>query len=90
MTASTIVMMRVMFVSFFLPSSPCLERRSSAGMPTVRSCTIMDALMYGPIPSANSVPFASAPPVTPLISPKKSFVVTASVKRPRARPGTGI
>ena len=84
------VMMRVIVVSFFLPSSPSLLMRSNAGIPTVNSCTIIEALMYGPIPSANSVPFASALPVMPLMSVRKSFPSIASLNVLLINPGTGI
>ena len=51
MTATT----RVIRCSFFLPTSPSLERRSSAGIATPSSCMMMDALMYGVMDMANSV-----------------------------------
>ena len=44
-TASTIVRYLVYCEIFFLPSSPCLESCSKAGMPTLKSCMIIDALI---------------------------------------------
>ena len=46
-TASPSVTYLVILLSFFLPSSPCLEYLSRAGIAAPRSCTIIDALIYG-------------------------------------------
>lgn len=80
-----------MVAIFFLPSSPCLESLSSAGIPTVKSWMMMDALMYGPIPMANSVPYCSAPPLTALMICKYVKLSRfSSVSSPVPMPGTGI
>ena len=40
--------------------------RSSGGIATVSSWMMMEELMYGVMPMANSVAFANAPPVSML------------------------
>jgi len=48
---------------FFWPSGPLLDRRSRAGMAMVRSCMIIEELMYGVIPMAMMVMLEKLLPV---------------------------
>ena len=75
---------------FLLPSSPSRERRSSAGMPTVSSWIMIEALMYGLMPKANSVALESDEPVIDDISSRKEYCSSASPKMAASMPGTGI
>src|SRR6266566_4489102 len=52
MPDSTIVPYRVYWVIFLRPASPSFASRSRLGMTTVRSCRMIDAEMYGMMPSA--------------------------------------
>jgi hypothetical protein len=54
-------------VSFAVPDWPSFLRASNRGMTTVRSCTMMLAVMYGMIPSAKTDSCSSAPPLKRLI-----------------------
>ena len=49
-------------VIFCWPTSPSLESFSSVGTTTVSSCKMIDAVMYGMIPSANRAIRESPPP----------------------------
>jgi hypothetical protein len=52
------------------PTSPSFCSFSSAGETTVRSCRMIEAVMYGMIPSANSAIRDRPPPVNWLSSPR--------------------
>ena len=56
-----------MVAIFFRPVSPSFERRSRAGIAIVSSCMIMELLIYGVMPIANSEAYENAPPVSILI-----------------------
>src|SRR5674476_325561 len=62
------VSQRVYLVISFWPCSPSLASASSWGMTTVSSCMMIDAVMYGMMPSANRATRASAP------AEKRTFV----------------
>ena len=80
----------VYLLIFFLPSSPDFWSSSRLSKPIVRSCKMIDAVIYGPIPNANSVKLLNAPPVnilyreSRLLLPTISFIILVST------PGTGI
>ncbi len=74
-TARPIAMKRVIFVIFSRPSSPSLESRSNRGIINVNNCMMMKLLMNGKIPSANSVPYWSAPPDIRLIMPSRELLL---------------
>ena len=54
------VSQRVYLVISFWPCSPSLASASSLGMTTVRSCMMMEAVMYGMMPRANTATLATA------------------------------
>ncbi len=75
------------------PTSPSFCSFSSAGETTVSSCRMIEAVMYGMIPSANSAMRDSPPPVNVFsrlrMPPPPKFcwiALTAS----RLTPGTGM
>ena len=47
---------------FFTPLSPSFDQASSLGITTVSSCMMIDEVMYGMIPSANTASWVNAPP----------------------------
>ncbi len=53
-SASTIVTYRVVWLIFFCPDSPSLDQASSFGITTWRSCMMIEAVMYGMMPSAKT------------------------------------
>ena len=55
-------------VSLAWPDWPCSFSRSSRGMTTTSSWTMMLLVMYGMMPSANTVSWSSAPPLNRLTS----------------------
>ena len=61
-TLRKIVPYRVYCVIFRRPSSPSFESFSRYGHTTVNSCRMIDALMYGMMPSAKIVTFDKFPP----------------------------
>ena len=82
---------RVYLVICFWPCSPSLASSSSFGMTTVRSCMMIDAVMYGMMPSAKTATRRSAPPenrsrnpATPAVPDSKNFWSAS-----RSTPGTG-
>ena len=52
----------VIFWIFFLPSSPSLDNCSNLGIATVKSCIMIEALMYGTTPKANILNLLKEPP----------------------------
>ena len=61
------------WVIFLNPDSPSFCSFSRLGTTTVISCRMIDAVMYGMIPSANSERFESAPPEKMLSRPNRLF-----------------
>jgi len=61
--ASTIERYLVYSLIFFLPSSPSFCNSSKRGIAMVRSCTIMDAVMYGVMFNAKMDILVKDPPV---------------------------
>ena len=76
----------VILLSFFCPSSPSSRRRSRGGSAYVRSCMMMDALMYGVIESENTVACESAPPVMIFRYSRKLPPVALSAIQPATTP----
>ena len=74
------------------PTSPSFCSFSSEGTTTVSSCRMIDAVMYGMIPSANRAIRLSPPPEnvfsSPRIEPPSNWLdaLTASM----SMPGTGM
>ncbi len=64
---------RVYWVSFAVPAWPSWCRASNRGMTTLSSWTMMLAVMYGMIPSANTASWSSAPPLNRLTRPSRSL-----------------
>ena len=60
---------RLYWVMTFWPCSPSFCSSSSLGMTTVRSCMMIDAVMYGMMPRANTATRLSAPPENRLRKP---------------------
>ena len=58
------------WVIFCWPTSPSFCRRSSDGTTTVSSCRMIDAVMYGMIPSANRDRRERLPPEKRLRKPR--------------------
>ena len=56
----------VMEAIFFLPASPSFCISSSFGIAIVRSCIIMEEVMYGVMLNANRDIFSNEPPVNAL------------------------
>ena len=56
----------VIVFNFLRPSSPSYESSSSAGIAIVRSCIIMEDVIYGVTPNAKIAAFERALPVTAL------------------------
>ncbi len=91
-TDSTIVPYLVYWVILRRPSSPSLESFSRYGHTTVNSWRMIDAEMYGMIPSAKTVILPSAPPEKRLMNPSRvpsaafvnSAIATGSI------PGIGM
>ena len=54
---------------FLAPASPSFSSASSCGMTTPSSWKMIDAVMYGMIPSANTASRSSAPPANRLRKP---------------------
>ena len=54
------------------PTSPSLDSFSSDGETTVRSCRMIEAVMYGMIPSAKRAMRESPPPVNRFRKPRMS------------------
>src|SRR3990172_351377 len=71
MIERTIVPYRVYWVIFRRPSSPSFESFSSCGMTTVNSWRMIDALLYGMLPSVKIENRLTAPPENMSISPKR-------------------
>jgi hypothetical protein len=67
--ASSSVNQRVYCVILRRPASPSFLMASSCGTTTVSSCMMIDAEMYGMIPSAKTVKRDSAPPENRLNRP---------------------
>ena len=61
-------MYRVYCVIFFCPISPSFCKASRRGMTTVSSCMMIEDVMYGMMPSANTAICVSALPLNRLIS----------------------
>ena len=78
-TARPIVRYRVYCVSFAVPDWPSLCSSSKRGMTTRSSCTMMLAVMYGMIPSANTDSWSSAPPLNRFTSPSRSLPCDCSI-----------
>ena len=57
-----IVPYRVYWVIFFRPASPSFESRSSAGITTTSSCRMIEAEIYGMMPSAKTESRRRFPP----------------------------
>ena len=55
------------WVIFVWPDWPSFLRASSRGITTTSSCRMIEAVMYGMIPSAKIVSWSSAPPENRLI-----------------------
>ena len=68
--ASATVRYRVYWVIRCWPTSPSLESRSSDGTATCRICRMIDAVMYGMIPSAKIASRPSDPPENRLSRPR--------------------
>src|SRR3984885_263958 len=66
--ASPTVRYLVYWVILAVPAWPSSCSVSSRGMTTASSCMMMLAVMYGMMPSANTVSFSSAPPLNRLTS----------------------
>ncbi len=66
-TPSAMVRYRVYWVRRDWPAWPSLYRVSKCGMTTRSSCTMIDAVMYGMIPSAKTLSLSSAPPLNRLM-----------------------
>ena len=66
------------WVIFCWPTSPSFWRRSSAGTTTVSSWRMIDAVMYGMIPSANSERRCSEPPENRFRNPRTLLPVKLS------------
>ena len=58
------------WVIFCCPTSPSLRSLSSDGITTVSSCSMIDAVMYGMIPSAKIAKRWSEPPEKRLRKPR--------------------
>ena len=88
----TTVKYLVYWVMVFLPDSPSFESRSRCGTTTVSSCNMMDALIYGMMPSEKTEKRSSAPPVN--IVAKSRRVPLEALKKPAnasaSMPGVGM
>ena len=58
------------WVIFCWPTSPSLRSLSSVGTTTVSSCSMIEAVMYGMIPSAKIAKRCSEPPENVLSRPR--------------------
>jgi hypothetical protein len=76
--------------NFFRPSSPSLASFSNLGMTTVKSCMMMDALIYGVILMANMENLLKEPPEITSKNPNKALLFTRSAKTWLLTPGTGM
>ena len=91
MIASTTVRYLVYCAIFFLPSVPSLDSLSSAGIAIVRSWSMIEAVMYGVILSANIVKLLNAPPENRLNRAKSPVSLSNVCARiSLSMPGTGI
>ena len=75
---SPIVRYRVYWVSLAWPAWPSFLSCSNLGITTVSSCTMIEAVMYGMMPSANTLSRSSAPPENRLSTVNRSLPVPAS------------
>ena len=82
---------RVYLVITFWPCSPSLASSSSLGITTVSSCMMIDAVMYGMIPSANTATLPRAPPENRSRKPTTPAPPLAknSFRAPMSMPGVG-
>ena len=69
---------RVYWVSLAWPDWPCFFSCSNRGMTTVSSCTMIDAVMYGMMPSAKTLSRSSAPPENRFSTVNRSLPEPAS------------
>ena len=77
-TASAIVRYRVYCVIFAWPLCPSFLSSSRRGITTVSSWTMIELVMYGMIPSANTLSCSSAPPENRFTSPYRLLPWTPS------------
>ena len=80
----------VTLVIFFCPSTPSLPHCSSVGTTTLRSCRIMEALMYGVILIAKTENLLKAPPENISSKPKRLPLLNSCSIMLALTPGTGI
>ncbi len=73
------------------PDSPSFLSASSVGDTTVISCMMMEAEMYGMIPSASTLKRDSAPPENMLNMSRMppAWDLNSSARRTGSMPGTG-
>ena len=90
--ASASVNQRVYLVMIRRPDSPSFLIASSCGTTTVSSCMMIDAEMYGMMPSANTVNRDSAPPENMLNMPSTPpcWLRNRSASASGLMPGTGM
>ena len=90
-TASGTVRRRTYWLNFFRPASPlsCINSLMRGAI-IERSCMIIDAVMYGPIPSITIENRESPPPESALNTPKNWFPLRNWLIRSGSTPGTGI
>ncbi|OPZ76219.1 MAG: hypothetical protein BWY79_01720 [Actinobacteria bacterium ADurb.Bin444] len=81
---------RVYWLIFFCPASPSLASAASEGTTTVSSENMIDAVMYGMIPRANTATRSSAPPTNRSMNAKTPPPVVSSFSAWRSTPGTGM
>ena len=92
-SARITVMYRVAWVIFLMPISPCFCHVSSFGITTVRSCMMIELVMYGMIPSENTANCVSAPPENRSMNcttPWFPRLLRSSARRFRSTSGTGM
>ncbi len=80
-TAKPMVRYRVYWVIVAWPAWPSLRSISSRGMTTASNCKMIDAVMYGMMPSAKIDNCSNAPPLKRLISEYRLFSCTTLMHR---------
>ena len=83
---------RVYCVIFFRPASPSLLSFSRYGQTTVRSCRMIDAVMYGMIPRAKIVSLEKFPPENMSTKPRIEPPLRSNIafRALASTPGVGI
>ncbi len=88
--ASGKVSQRVYLLIFCLPCWPSFEISSIRGTITVKSCMMIEALMYGESPISTMEKFSALPPVNMLKAPSNAFWSNTCCSAARSTPGIVI